>query len=84
MSKEGQKFDLYDVDVTATIELKDMKFLMIWKRVKFMAMCSRLFILGDHYKLCPDNDEEDLLLTVNILWNEIPCLIKSCPLTRLL
>ena len=29
VSKEGQKFDLYDVDVTARLNLKTLKFLMI-------------------------------------------------------
>lgn len=71
VSKEGEKFDLYDVDVTATIELKDIEISDDLEASEVHGDVLSIIYMGDHYQVVVrTDDEEDFVINSEYLWNE--------------
>lgn len=71
VTADGQKFDLNDVDVTATIELKDIEISDNLDEGDVVGDVLSIIYMGDHYQvMIRTDDEEDFVLNSEYLWNE--------------
>jgi len=71
VSKEGDKYDLYDVDVIATIELKDIEISDNLDASDVQGEVLSIIYMGDHYQVVVrTSDEEDFVVNSEYLWNE--------------
>lgn len=71
VDKNGQKFDLNDVDVIATIELKDIVISDNLEEGDVLGDVLSTIYMGDHYQIIVrTDDEEDFVVNSEYLWNE--------------
>lgn len=71
VDSEGHKFDLNDVDVTASIELKDIVISDNLDEGDVLGDVLSIIYMGDHYQVVVrTDDEEDFVINSEYLWNE--------------
>lgn len=71
VDKEGNKYDLNDVDVIASIELKDIEISDNLEEGNVLGDVLSIIYMGDHYQvMVRTDDEEDFVLNSDYLWNE--------------
>ena len=71
VDKDGNKYDLNDIDVIATIDLKDIEISDNLEEGQLLGDVLSTIYMGDHYQvMVRTSDEEDFVLNSDFLWNE--------------
>ena len=72
ITKEGKKYDLSDLDVTATVEMKDIEISDDLEAGNIQGQIIQMVWIGDHYQLVVrTEDEEDFVVETEYTWNEL-------------
>ena len=72
ITKEGKKYDLSDLDVIATVEMKDIDISDNLEEGNITGQIIQMVWIGDHYQLVVrTEDEEDFVLETEYTWNEL-------------
>lgn len=71
VDKEGNQYDLDDIDVIASIDLKDIEISDNLEEGQVLGDVLSTIYMGDHYQvMVRTSDEEDFVLNSDFLWNE--------------